>query len=64
MKNKSYMVGTGTVQQINSKEIFARSAREARWLYVNLYAFPGTRYSDTWCNGVQARQYRSKKAAA
>ena len=63
MKKKSYMVGTGTVQQINSREIFATTAREARWLYVNLYAFPGTRYSDTWCNGVQARQYRRKAAA-
>jgi hypothetical protein len=60
---KKYIVGIGSTQPYRCETIFAKSARAARWLYVNLYAPPCTRYMDTWCNGVRARQYASKTAA-
>ena len=60
MKTKSFTVGIGSVQPHSCTEIFADSARAARWTFVNLYAPPGTKYSDTWCNGVKARQPKPK----
>jgi hypothetical protein len=56
---KTYTVGIGSVQPYLCKEIMAETARKARWLYVNLYAPPGTKYSDTWCNSVKAQQRKS-----
>jgi len=60
MTSKTFRVGIGSFQPYMTREVVARSARGARWTYVNLYAPPGTRYSDTWCNGVRAQQPRAK----
>ena len=57
---KKFTVGIGSFQPHSHCDIYADGARSARWTYVNLYAPPGTKYGDTWCNGVKARQPKSK----
>lgn len=57
---KKYTVGIGSVQPHHIETVFAKTARAARWLYINLYAPPCTRYHETWCNGVKAQQPRKR----
>ena len=57
---KTFSIGIGSVQPYLVKEIVAKTAREARWRYVNFYGPPGTKYSDTWCNGIKAQQKKNK----
>lgn len=46
-KEQAYVVGIGTTNWHHEREVIAKGRRSARWLYVNLYAPPGTKYSDT-----------------
>lgn len=50
MKN-TYTVGIRGVNMTHAKQVVARGKRAARWIYVNLYAPPCTRYSDTIAHG-------------
>lgn len=60
MKTKRYTVGIGSIQPYMTKDIYTTGARRARWAYVNLYAPPGTKYYDTWCNGVRLTRRNSE----
>lgn len=47
MKLKSYTVGIKGTNLTCAATVVARGKRAARWTYVNLYAPPCTKYSQT-----------------
>lgn len=47
MKKRSYICGIRRTNFTNTHIVIASGRRKARWIYVNLYAPPCTRYSET-----------------